>query len=55
MQVYSVVIVQITLSGGKKKETFLLKLRVIVIVLTLLNPNMTTKLPYHTPKLKRRD
>jgi hypothetical protein len=28
-----------------------LKFRVILVVLTLLNPNMTSKLPYHPPEL----
>jgi hypothetical protein len=31
---------------------FLLKFRVILIVLKLLNPNMTNKLPCHTPVLR---
>jgi hypothetical protein len=30
------------------------KLRVILVVLTLLNPNMTTTLPYHPPGLRER-
>jgi len=33
----------------KKKKHSLLKFLVILIVLTLLTPNMTTKLPYHPP------
>jgi hypothetical protein len=31
---------------------FLLKFRVILIALTFLNLNMTTKLPYHPPSVK---
>ena len=30
----------------------LLNFGVILIILTLLNPSMTTKLPYHTPMLR---
>ena len=44
--------------GGKKKRAFLLsllKFRAILIVLTLLNPSMTTKLPYHLLMLKKRE
>jgi len=32
----------------------LLKIRVILRVLTLLNPNMTTRLPYHLPMLREK-
>jgi hypothetical protein len=40
--------------SAKQKNVFpsLLKFRVILTVLTLLNPNMTTKLPYHPPVLR---
>jgi hypothetical protein len=33
----------------------LLKFRMILIVLVLMNPNMTTKFPYHPPMLRRKD
>ena len=33
----------------------LLKFRMIFIVLAWMNPNMTTKFPYHPPMLRRRD
>jgi len=36
--------------GGKKHS--LLKFWLILIVLTLLTPNMTTKLPYHPPMFR---
>jgi len=52
IQFYNVVIVQITMIG---KSRLLLKFRVIFIVLTLLNPIITTKLPSHPPKLKKMD
>jgi len=45
--------VEITLVG--KMFRFLLKFRVIIIVLTLLNPNMSTKFPYHPQKVRRKD
>jgi len=37
-----------------QKKSSLLKFRVIIIVLTLLTPNMTTKVPYHPPMLRER-
>jgi hypothetical protein len=37
-----------------KKISLPIKLRVILVVLTLLNPNITTKLPYHPPVLRER-
>jgi len=37
-------------SGGRGRS--LLNFRVILIILTLLNLNMTTKLPCHTPLLR---
>jgi hypothetical protein len=40
--------------SAPKKNRSLLKLMVIVIVLTLLNPNMKTKLPCHPPLLRER-
>jgi len=52
IQFYNVVIVQITMAG---KNRFLLKFRVIFIVLTLLNLIITIKLPSHPPKLKKMD
>jgi hypothetical protein len=38
-----------------KRKSSLLKFRVIIIILTLLNPNMTTKVPYHPPVLRERE
>jgi len=38
---------------GERGKTSLSKFRVILTVLTLLNPNMTTKLLYHPPILRR--
>jgi len=40
---------------GRGRKIPLLKFRVILIVLTLLHLNTTTKLPYHPPRLRRRD
>jgi hypothetical protein len=37
---------------GRKKNGYLLKFRVILIVLTLLTTNMTTKLLHHPPMLR---
>jgi len=42
-------------NNGKKKNLSLLKFGMILIVLALMNPNMTTKFPYHPPMLRRRD
>jgi len=39
----------------KKNYHSLLKFSVILIVLTLVNPNMTAKLPYHPPVLRGMD
>jgi hypothetical protein len=39
---------------SKTKFSSLLKFRVILLVLTLLNPNMTTKLPSHPPIVKEK-
>jgi len=41
--------------SGKGEKKTPLKFRVILIVLTLLNLNMTTKLSNHPPRLRRRD
>jgi len=43
---------QIILVGKKKSHP--VKLRVILVVLTLLNLNTTNKLPYHPPMLGER-
>ena len=42
---------------GWQKKFFLslLKFRMILIVLAWMNPNMTTKITYHPPMLRRRD
>jgi hypothetical protein len=41
--------------GREGEGDSLLNFKVFLIVLTLLNPNMRTKLPYHPPVLRRRD
>jgi len=39
---------------GKEKNPSLLAFRVILTVLTMVNMNMMTKLPYHPPVLRER-
>jgi hypothetical protein len=47
-------VIFVKLHWSTQKKSSLLKYRVIIVVLTLLNPNMTIKLPCHPLMLRER-